>query len=375
MTANPQPEQQPLALKLAAVEDDGEFSNLMDAGRFGHLQRVATLFSSSELVPKHFQNQPANCFIAMQMAMRMHVDPFMFMQNCYIVYGRPGLEAKLAIALVNSSGLFSDALNYEIRGGDDPMHEDYAVRAFATRRGASAPTMGPWITWDLVKAERWDQPKKEQLSKWMTMPEIMFQYRAAMFFARLHCPERLMGMQTVDELEDVEPAKTVKSTVVEDPKTFTKTKRLAAKFGVAEAVNTSTGEVANPDSQLNPAVDTGAEANDDRQADSERYAQTSPSKEGEAPSNGPEANSAAALPAPSDPPLDADSVEAQLVKFCSANAPAAVPVGTRRNIILAQLKLKTKRGTWAAASAREKSDILDAIKAGEWPQWPNPDAM
>jgi hypothetical protein len=52
----------------------------------------------------------------------------------------------------------------------------------------------------MVKKEGWlDKPG----SKWKTMPELMFQYRSAAFFGRLHCPEILMGMQTLEEVIDV----------------------------------------------------------------------------------------------------------------------------------------------------------------------------
>lgn len=186
-----------------AVEDHGEFANLLDTSKFGHLQRVATLFASSQLVPQHFQGNVANCFIAMQMAMRLRVDPFMFMQSCYIVHGRPGMEAKLAIALINSSGLFTDSLDYEIEGGIDPKASGYRVRAFAVRKSTGKRVDGPWVDWPVVRAEGWDA---KQGSKWKTIPLLMFQYRAAAFFGRLHCPERLMGMQTVDELRDTEVA-------------------------------------------------------------------------------------------------------------------------------------------------------------------------
>jgi hypothetical protein len=136
------------------------------------------------------------------MAMRMSVDPLMFMQNTYIVHNRPGMEAKLAIALINSSGLFVDSLDYEIEGGSDPFAASYKVRAFATRKTTGKVVYGPWIDWKLVKAEGWDKAKGGQPSKWMTMPGMMFDYRSGTFFGRLHCPERLMGMQTVDELHD-----------------------------------------------------------------------------------------------------------------------------------------------------------------------------
>ena len=40
-------------------------------------------------------------------------------------------------------------------------------------------------------------------SKWKTMPRQMMMYRAASFFARVYCPDVLMGMQTVEEVKDV----------------------------------------------------------------------------------------------------------------------------------------------------------------------------
>ena len=40
-------------------------------------------------------------------------------------------------------------------------------------------------------------------SKWKTMPEQMLQYRAGAFFARVNCPDLLLGLPTVEEVNDV----------------------------------------------------------------------------------------------------------------------------------------------------------------------------
>jgi hypothetical protein len=196
------------------VSDEGAFSQLLDTRRFEQLWRVAQLFASSQLVPAHFQGKPADCFIGCQMAMRLGVDPLMFLQNCYMVHNRPGLEAKLAIALINSGGQFTDPLDYEIKG-EDPFKNDYRVRCFATRKGTGKVVYGPWIDWDTVKKEKWDG---RDGSKWKSIPGLMFMYRAATWFGRLHCPERLMGMQTADELADTDgEPRQVQSRVVELP--------------------------------------------------------------------------------------------------------------------------------------------------------------
>jgi len=169
--------------------------------------RYATALSRTSFVPEAYRGKPDDCLIAIDTAMRLNVAPLMLLQNSYIVHGRPGMEAKLVIALVNNSGGFTDPLDYEI-DGEDPAEKSYRVRAFATRTSTGKILYGPWITWDIVKAEGWDGKSG---SKWKTMPGLMFAYRAAAWFARIHCPEVLMGMQTVDELEDTGDRRKVES--------------------------------------------------------------------------------------------------------------------------------------------------------------------
>ena len=40
-------------------------------------------------------------------------------------------------------------------------------------------------------------------SKWRTMPTQMMMYRAAAFFARVFCPDILLGIPTYEEVQDV----------------------------------------------------------------------------------------------------------------------------------------------------------------------------
>lgn len=203
MTALATPTAAAAVRQIVRVQDDSQFSMMLDTGKFEHMQRVATLFASSTMIPEHYRGNLGNCFIAMQMAVRLGMDPFMFMQKSYIVHGKPGLEAQLCIALMNSSGIFSDAIDYEKQGDDpdDAFDPSYRVRAWAIRESTGKRVNGPWIDWKLVTAEGW---KDKPGSKWKTMPEQMFMYRAAAFFGRLHCPERLMGMLTSEELNDME---------------------------------------------------------------------------------------------------------------------------------------------------------------------------
>jgi hypothetical protein len=54
----------------------------------------------------------------------------------------------------------------------------------------------------MAKKEGW---ATKSGSKWQTMPDLMIRYRAAAFWGRLYIPELLVGIQTEEEVVDVEP--------------------------------------------------------------------------------------------------------------------------------------------------------------------------
>lgn len=174
---------------------------LTDTAAFEHLWRVAVAFSRSTLVPDIFRNKPDDCFIAAQLAVRLNVDLFMLLQNIYVVHGKPDFQAKLSIGLLNESGKIRGTVRYCFDGEGD----DYGCTAHVIDAFAGEVVEGPKVDLKMVKAEKWDQPKKGIPSKWTTMPDQMFRYRSATFLIRAHYPEVLMGLHTSDELEDMPP--------------------------------------------------------------------------------------------------------------------------------------------------------------------------
>lgn len=207
--------------------------------------RFAKCLAGSQFVPATYQGKPHDCLIAIDMAARLNVAPLMLLQNTYVVKGKPGMEAKLVISLVNASGLFTDPLEYEVEG-DDPKAKNYRVRAFATRASTGKTIYGPWITWDIVSGEGWD---KKDGSKWKTIPSLMFIYRAAAWFTRSHCPEVTMGMLTTDELHDVEDRRPVEATVLDG--------KPRSKFGF-KGTQTEAGDTA-PESQPQAEAEDGSD--------------------------------------------------------------------------------------------------------------------
>ena len=156
--------------------------------------KVANLLAKSQLLPEQYIGHPENCLIAIDIANRMRVSPLLVAQNLYIVRGKPGWSGSFAISAINNCGKFSPLdFVYTKNGGG-------GCYAQATRLSDGKLLKGTEITLEMAKNEGWSTKPG---SKWLTMSEQMLAYRAGSFFARAYCPEVLLGVQTIDEIQDV----------------------------------------------------------------------------------------------------------------------------------------------------------------------------
>lgn len=169
--------------------------------QFEICQRMGQLFSQTSIVPDTYKGNMPNCAVAVDMALRMSLPPLMVMQNLYVVKGNPAWSAKFLIACINGCGRFTP-LEYQMSDNIATNADDYGCRCVAYDRNDTKktnPLYGPWITWKMVKAEGWNSKPG---SKWNTMPDMMFRYRAAAFWQRVYAPELSMGMNTAEEYYD-----------------------------------------------------------------------------------------------------------------------------------------------------------------------------
>lgn len=210
-----------------------------DLQGFELLQRVAKAFASSTLVPAAYQGNVANCMIALNLSERLHADALMVMQNLYIVHGNPGWSSKFLIASVNTCGRY-ESLRYEWRG--EPGNPDFGCRAWTIERSTGEKLFGIWVDWKMVKAEGWDAKKG---SKWLTMPDQMFVYRAAAFWQRAYAPEISMGLSTAEEIQDTYDAKRgIDGSYSVDLESL---RPAAEQDQTKRAVDTGTGEIIDAD--------------------------------------------------------------------------------------------------------------------------------
>ena len=175
--------------------------NVLDVKRevldFESLMRGADMLARSTIVPIAYQNRAENCFIALDMASRMGVSPLVVMQNLFVIQGKPSFSGQAIASMIRSSRQFKNVtLNYTGTVGTDKWGA--YITAEDTRNGNQLK--GSTVTIAIAKAEGW---YGKTGSKWLTMPEQMLGYRAYAWFGRLYAPELLMGLQSVEEIEDV----------------------------------------------------------------------------------------------------------------------------------------------------------------------------
>lgn len=167
---------------------------------FRESYKLASVFAKSSLVPQQYQGKTEDCAIAVDMAERMGVTPLMVMQNLYVVKGKPSWSGQACISFIKAKYGEAEPVYTGERGTDS---RGCYVRAV---KPDGEVIEGTEVTIRMAKAEGWTANKK-----WVNMPELMLAYRAAAFFARVYCPEILMGVAVEGEVDDMQRPKPEKA--------------------------------------------------------------------------------------------------------------------------------------------------------------------
>lgn len=180
---------------------------------------IAKNLCTSNIVPKDYQNNVANTMVAMELANRTGASVLMVMQNMTVIQGKPSWSSQFIIAIINACGRFTPLrFRYQDLGVKDVsyvettgygqnrqrVNKNLNVRNFSCVACCTDQNgevlEGPTVTVEMAVKEGW---YTKDGSKWPTMTKLMLSYRAAAFFGRLYCPDILQGMQSLDEVTDV----------------------------------------------------------------------------------------------------------------------------------------------------------------------------
>ena len=170
---------------------------------FSRAYKLAQVISMADIIPDNYKNKAADCAIAIDMADRMGVSPMMVMQNLYVVKGKPSWSGQACKALIEGCGKFKPGSIRPVYFGDKGT-DSRGCYLSALWADTGDKVEGPEVTLKMARAEGW----LGKNPKWTNMPELMLAYRASAFFARVYCPEVLMGVHVEGEVEDITAAGT-----------------------------------------------------------------------------------------------------------------------------------------------------------------------
>lgn len=207
--------------------------NYFDADQFAVMQRLATMFAKSDIVPERYRisdKQPAekaiaNCMIAIETAMRMDASPVMVMQNLDIIEGKPGWSSKFLIATINTCGKY-ETLQYRLTNlgkigkikvteyrwennkkvtvqvdFDGSDIDNWECVAYTCEKGKEIALESSEVSVLLAIHEGWYTKRG---SKWPRMTKKMLRYRAASFWTNEFAPELSLGFKSTEENADIE---------------------------------------------------------------------------------------------------------------------------------------------------------------------------
>lgn len=200
--------------------DPREREILFAERRFAFIQRRAAALMSADIIPKAYKGNIGNCMIALDIAERLGVGEIEVMQNLDVIHNRPAWRARWLIGRINASGQLHGRLQYvfeDLGDKDVPYSITYYDQAGnkQTKNGTQKirdkscycvgmtiegqELEGPKITLEMAVQEGWyNKPG----SKWLTIQQKMFMWRAGAWWADIHMPEAGLGFMTSEEASE-----------------------------------------------------------------------------------------------------------------------------------------------------------------------------
>lgn len=155
----------------------------------GQVIEFAQLMARSNFVPGHLRGKPADCVAVALQAYRWEMDPFAVAQKTYFTRdgAPPGYEAQLIAAVVLSRAPLDGRLDVQWEG----TGEQLACIVTGKFKGDAR-----------AKARRVEMRNITTRNSplWKTDPQQQIAYYTIRAWARLYCPDVILGVYTKDEI-------------------------------------------------------------------------------------------------------------------------------------------------------------------------------
>ncbi|MBU4682545.1 recombinase RecT [Cedecea davisae] len=185
------------------------------------LVRFATLMADSRVtVPAHLAGKPADCLAVAMQAAQWGMNPFAVAQKTHVINGALGYEAQLVNAAITAMAPTKDRVHFEWFGpwenvigkfkektsekGKKYLSPDWTlndekgcgVKVWATLKGENEPRVLELLL---------TQAQVRNSTLWGSDPKQQLAYLGVKRWARLYCPDVILGVYTPDELQEAKP--------------------------------------------------------------------------------------------------------------------------------------------------------------------------
>lgn len=161
---------------------------------------AAMMASGKSTIPQHLRGSQGDCMAVAMQAAQWGMNPYAVAQKTHIVNGTLGYEAQLVNAVINAMAPTKDRIHYEwfgewdqyIAGGLQKKDEKgLGVKAWATLKGEEEPRVIEVLLQPITvrNSPNWKQDPRQQIA-----------YLAVKRWARLYCPDVILGVYTADEI-------------------------------------------------------------------------------------------------------------------------------------------------------------------------------
>ena len=172
--------------QVANVEHVNMVADLTSLYSSSDTLRIARNFAQdlakSTMIPTQYQNNYANCLVALEYANRTGQSPLQVMQSLNVIQGRPSWDSKALIGMINTSGKYDHDLRFTY--GKDEKGEIVSCFAWTKKDGEIVEG----IPYTMEKARK-EKLLDKNNSYWNKDHVLMLTYRAVSRFASINCPE------------------------------------------------------------------------------------------------------------------------------------------------------------------------------------------
>ncbi|MDW0357757.1 RecT family recombinase [Halomonas venusta] len=201
-----------------AIQTQEEMQNLLfNHNAMSQLYNLAQVMASGKsTVPNHLQGNAGDCMAVVMQAAQWRMNPFAVAQKTHVVQGTLGYEAQLVNAVITTMAPTTGRLEYEwfgdwsqvigkfidkqgkngtykAPGWQSKDEEGLGVRVWATMKGEEHPRVLELLL---------TQAQTRNSTLWASDPKQQLAYLAIKRWARLYCPDVILGVYTKDELSD-----------------------------------------------------------------------------------------------------------------------------------------------------------------------------